>query len=124
MALFFSFPSGKFRIRFWLLFAALFFTQIVTVSAFASDPVLDWIAITNDTAISSATSPLVTSHALSLVSASVFDAVNGIERRYRPLHVRPDAPRHASAGAAAVQAAYAILVKFYPALKPSLQVQR
>jgi hypothetical protein len=85
-----SFPSRQFRIRFGLLFAALVFTQIVTVSAFASDPVLDWIAITNDTAISS--NPLVTSHALSLVSASVFDAVNGIERDYRPLHVRPDAP--------------------------------
>ena len=124
MALFFSFPSRQFRIRFWLLFAALFFTQIVTVSAFASDPVLDWIAITNDTAISSATSPLVTSHALSLVSASVFDAVNGIERRYRPLHVRPDAPRHASAGAAAVQAAYAILIRLYPTLAPSLTMQR
>ncbi len=119
-----SFPSRQFRIRFWLLFAALFFTQIVTVSAFASDPVLDWIAITNDTAISSASNPLVTSHALSLVSASVFDAVNGIEPRYRPLHVNPDAPRHASAGAAAVQAAYAILIRLYPLLTPSLTVQR
>ena len=119
-----SLQNQRSRVRLWLLLAAFLFTQMVTVSAFASDPVLDWIAITNDTAISSGTNALFTSRVVSLVSASVFDAVNGIEPRYRPLHVRPHAPRHASAGAAAVQAAYAMLVKLYPALKPSLQVKR
>jgi membrane-associated phospholipid phosphatase len=119
-----SLPSQRSRIRSWLLFATLLFTQIAAVSAFASDPVLDWIAITNDSAISSGTNPLVTSRVISLVSVSVFDAVNGVEPRYHPLHVRPDAPRHASAGAAAVQAAYAILIRLYPALTPSLTTER
>jgi len=114
-------------IHFLLLFAAILATQLFTVSAFASDPVLDWMQITNDTALSSPSTvgnPLLTSRVISQVSASVFDAVNGIEPRYRPLHVQPDAPRHASAGAAAVQAAYAILIRFYPDLTPSLTTQR
>jgi hypothetical protein len=98
-------PSQRSRIHFFLLFATLLATQLFTVSASVSDSVLDWVAITNDTAISAGSSPLVTSRVISLVSASVFDAVNGIEPRYRPLHVRPDAPRHASAEALRTEAA-------------------
>ena len=45
-----------------------------------------------------------------IISASVFDAVNGIERRYTSIHVEPAAERGASRRAAAVQAAYAALV--------------
>jgi hypothetical protein len=120
-----SLPSQRPRVRLWLLFAVFLFTLMITASASASDPVLDWIAITNDVATTSTKgNPLVTARILSQVSASVFDAVNGIEPRFRPLHARPHAVRHASAGAAAVQAAYAILIKFHPALKPSLQVKR
>jgi membrane-associated phospholipid phosphatase len=55
-----------------------------------------------------------------MVSASVFDAVNGIKPRYKPLHVRPAAPRYASQRAAAVQAAYGILINQYPAQIGSL----
>ena len=107
-----------------LLLAALLTIQPALTSAFASDQVLDWIAITNDTAISSATSPVLTGRLLALVSSSVFDSVNGIEPRYHPYHVRPDAPRHASKRAAAVEAAYEILVQFYPTLAQSLTEQR
>src|SRR5206468_4946357 len=42
---------------------------------------------------------------LALVSASLFDAVNGIDGRLQPIHVEADAPRYASERAAAVQAA-------------------
>ncbi len=115
------------RIHFLLLFVALLATQLLTASAFASDPVLDWMTITNGTALSSPSTsgnPLLTTRVISIVSASVFDAVNGVERRYQPIHVWPDAPRHASAGAAAVQAAYAILIRFYPDLTASLTTQR
>jgi hypothetical protein len=45
-----------------------------------------------------------------LESASVFDAVNGIEPRFHSLYVKPDGPRHASRRAAAIQAAYVILL--------------
>ena len=107
-------------IRYLFLISACVGIQLLSQPAFASDQVLDWIAITNDTAIASSSNPLVTSHIISQVSASVFDAVNGIEPRYEPLHVRLEAPRHGSARATAIQAAFVILIKSYAAMKPSL----
>jgi hypothetical protein len=68
-------------------------------------------------------SPLVATRSAALVSASVFDAVNGIERRYEPIHVDAIAPRGASKRAAAVHAAYAMLVKLFPTQKPDLDVK-
>ena len=59
-----------------------------------------------------------------IVQASVFDAVNGIEMPYTPAHVVPDAPRGASARAAAVQAAYASLVKIYPGQQHTFDAAR
>jgi hypothetical protein len=47
--------------------------------------------------------------------SAIFDAVNGIERRYTPIHVEPNAPRGASKRAAAIQAAYTALVTLFPA---------
>jgi hypothetical protein len=55
-----------------------------------------------------------------MVQAAVFDAVNGIERRYTHIRVEPAAPRGASQRAAAVQAAYGVLVKLYPGQKTAL----
>src|SRR6266700_2082554 len=110
-------------LRFGLLCATWMAAQLFTAQARAADPVLNWIAITNDTAIAAGSSPLVTSRVLSLLSASVYDAINGVETRYKPLHVRPNAPHHASARAAAVQAAYAILIRFYPQMTASLTAQ-
>jgi hypothetical protein len=78
------------------------------------DPVLEWNAIMNDTILAANTSPLVSARNTALVAASVFDAVNGIRPRYEALHVSPAAPRSASQRAAAVQAAYAILIDLYP----------
>ena len=51
---------------------------------------------------------------LAIVHVAMFDALNGIERRYEPVHVGADAPRGASARAAVVQAAYAALVGLFP----------
>jgi hypothetical protein len=112
------------RILLLALFAILITNQTLTLQAFASDEVLDWIAIANTTAISSNTGPLIAGRVMAQLSASVFDAVNGIERRYEPFLVKTGAPRHASARAAAVQAAYIILVKNYPLLTASLTAQR
>ncbi len=86
------------------------------VSSFASvpDPVLQWVEIMNDTVLAGGTSPLASTRVTALVSASVFDAVNGIHPIYRSLYVRPNAPGYASRRAAAVQAAYVILSALYP----------
>jgi len=49
-----------------------------------------------------------------IVQTSVFDAVNGIERRYASIHVAANAPRGASRAAAAASAAHTALVALIP----------
>ena len=106
-----------------MLVLALLAASPQLVSATTQDPVLEWIGVMNTTVIAGGSSPLVTSRVVAIVSASVFDAVNGIDPRFRPLHVRPDAPPHASQRAAAIQAAYASLVNLYPAQSATLTSQ-
>ena len=55
-----------------------------------------------------------------IVQAAVFDAVNGIERRYQPIHVQPAAPDDASPKAAAASASHTALVDLFPAQKAPL----
>jgi PAP2 superfamily len=70
-----------------------------------------------------ATNGLTMSRVAAIVQSAVFDAVNGIERRYTPIHVEPAAPRGASRRAAAIQAAYGTLVKLYPTQKSILDAK-
>jgi hypothetical protein len=67
-------------------------TVLMPSSAWASpaapDPVLEWMQITNDTVLAAGTTPLFTGRQVALVSSAVFDAVNGIDRRYQSLFVR------------------------------------
>jgi hypothetical protein len=58
-----------------------------------------------------------------IVQSSVFDALNGIERKFTPIHVQPAAPRGASREAAAVGAAYEALVNLFPAQKATFDSQ-
>jgi membrane-associated phospholipid phosphatase len=105
-------------------FAMLLVARPMSVSATTPDPVLEWIGIMNDTVLAGGTNPLVTSRVVALVSSAAFDAVNGIEERFQPIHVTAEAPRQASERAAAVQAAYAMLLKLYPAQSDSLTMHR
>jgi hypothetical protein len=98
-------------------------SPILAVAA-APDPVLQWIEIMNNTVLAANSSPLVTTRVVALVSASVFDAVNGIHPGYKPLYVRPNAPGYASQSAAAVQAAYVVLSTLYPSQAASLGAER
>ena len=98
------------RVATLLLMTALF----LPARAFASDPVLDWIAVMNDTVLTGGTNGIYTSRNVGLVGAAIFDAVNGIEKRYDPLVVGKYTGPHASSRAAAVQAAYVMLLKLYP----------
>ena len=90
----------------------------------AQDAVLDWIGVTNDTVLAGATNPLFTTRNVGLVGAALFDAVNGIEKRYEPLLVAKAKGPHASSRAAAVQAAYSMLVRLYPAQAAALDARR
>jgi len=49
-----------------------------------------------------------------VVATSVFDAVNGIERRYTPFHVTAEAPHGASRAAAVASAAHTALAALIP----------
>ncbi|HST16221.1 MAG TPA: vanadium-dependent haloperoxidase [Gaiellaceae bacterium] len=58
-----------------------------------------------------------------IVQSAVFDALNGIERRYTPIHVQPAAPYDASKRAAVVGAAYESLVALFPAQRSTFDAQ-
>jgi len=87
------------------------------------DPVLEWINIMNDTVLAGGTPPFFASRIAAMVSASVFDAVNGIDPRFRPIHVPPNVPDGASPRAAAIEAAYVILADAYPTQGAALTTQ-
>jgi len=106
-----------------LLLAVILFAVPMPVTAHLPDSVLEWIQIMNDTVIAEKTNPLVTSRVVALVSASVFDAVNGVDPHFKQIHVNGNAPRNALQHAAAIQAAYAILVKLYPDMSDSLKMK-
>jgi hypothetical protein len=109
---------------FWVLILSGMVAAPRPLAAATPDPVLEWIGIMNDTVLAGGSNSIVTARVAALVSASVFDAVNGIEPRFHSLYVKPDAPPHASRRAAAIQAAYAILLYAYPAQSAGLTARR
>lgn len=88
------------------------------------DVVTDWNKNMLQAGLATHSSPLVMSRAGAIVQASVFDAVNGIERRYKPIHVESDAPHGASKRAAAIQAAYASLLILFPSEQSTFDAER
>jgi hypothetical protein len=88
-----------------------------------ADDVTDWNQEMLRAVIAGGTSPLVTTRVAAIVQASVFDAVNGIDGKYAPVHVAPAAPAGASRRAAAVQAAYTALLALYPLQKPTFDAR-
>jgi len=108
-----------------LLLVLAVFATLMTTTAHA-DEVADWNRNLFEAARSNnpPTSPLLITRNAALVQAAVFDAINGIERRYTPVHVEPAAEPGASRRAAAVQAAYAVLVRLYPSQSAALLAKR
>lgn len=99
---------------------------VAFATAARADVVTDWNAhmlkaIANSTV---AGNSLATTRITAIVSVAVFDAVNGVDRRYTAVHVRPAAPRGASRRAAAIEAAYTTLVLLFPEQKSELDQQR
>jgi hypothetical protein len=90
-----------------------------------ADEVTDWNHIALEATLTSPATPApVSTRSTAIVQAAVFDAVNGIDPQYTPIHVRRPGPRNASKRAATVQAAYAILIRLYPAQSDMLDQQR
>ena len=81
-----------------------------------ADVVTEWNEVTFRLSLIGGASALNTGRVAAIVQSAVFDAVNGIERRYTPVHVAPpDSCLGASRRAAVVQAAYETLSKVYGA---------
>jgi len=107
-----------------LLVLAVLSTLFITTAR--ADEITDWNRNLFEAARLNVppTSPLAVTRNAALVQAAVFDAVNGIERRYTPVHVDPAAPDGASKRAAAVQAAYAMLIRLYASQTAALSAKR
>ncbi len=88
------------------------------------DEVTDWNQIMLDTFRATGSSPIVAIRNAATVHAAVFDAYNGVEKRYSWIHVQPAAPAGASRRAAVVEAAYASLVHLYPTQAATLAAKR
>jgi PAP2 superfamily protein len=102
---------------------ALLIVLVATTKARA-DEVTDWNQILLRVGLLAGTTPLGMTRNAALVQSAVFDAVNGIDRRYTPIHVDPAGPKGASRRAAAVQAAYVMLSKLYPTQQGILDTRR
>ncbi len=91
----------------------------------AQDAVTEWNLNAEKAVLASAISSnaVNTARVYALMHAAIFDAVNGIERRYTPYHVDLPAPRGASRRAATIEAAYTTLVALFPSQKPTLDAE-
>src|SRR5262245_41517176 len=79
-----------------------------------ADEVTDWNLVLQRAITTAATAGPIQGRVAAIVHVAMFDAYNGVERRYTPIHVTLDAPRGASARAAAVSAAYTTLSAVFP----------
>src|SRR5262245_48649723 len=93
-----------------------------------ADEVTDWNLITIDALRVGGLAFGGPFRGVAIVQSAVFDALNGIEQRYTPIHVQPAAAPGASRRAAVVQAAYAsllgVLTNLTPAQKSDLDAKR
>ena len=82
--------------------------------------VLDWNQIFIDTLVATNTPNSSSQRLGAIVHTAIFDAYNGIERRYTPVYVHASAPDGASRRAAVIAAAYTALVGLFPSQQPAL----
>jgi hypothetical protein len=104
---------------------ALLFALFVTSSALAdawqfrtavanADAVLEWNAIALVTFNANGQNPFAQARYGAIVQLAVFEAVNAITGEYHPYLGTINAPQGASAEAAAIQAAYDVLITYFP----------
>src|SRR5882672_4067697 len=108
--------AGRFRAAAFALLA------MVAVSARA-DIVMDWNGRADAIAADKRLPPPVQARALALMHVSMFEAINAIERRYKPYRLELVADRNTSREAAAASAAHAVLVALYGEQRAALDAQ-
>lgn len=105
----------------------VFSILIALVTAASANPqnvVVQWNAIASTTIITNAKEVSVASGVwLAYVQLAVFDAVNSIDHRFQPYLFTTNAPAGANQDAAAITAAYRVLVTYFPSQHISLGMQ-
>ena len=94
--------------------------QKFTDESTTANKVLEWNQIFIDTLISTNTPNSSSQRLGAIVHTAIFDAYNGIERRYTPIFYQAEAPRGASRRAAVIAAGYTALVGLFPSRQPAL----
>lgn len=101
----------------WLciLMTALCFSAVAQ-----ADVVSDWNAIAVNTAVANKTNPFAQARYAAIVQLAVFEAVNAVTGDYQPYLGTITRAPGASAEAAAVEAAYQVLIAYFPASSSTL----
>jgi hypothetical protein len=112
------------------LLGALALVALASPTVTRADAVTDWNVIASNSIVQTAGQPpQVSSLSFAMVQGAVYDAVNAIDRGYRPYLVQPPSQPTDSKEAAAATAAFRVLVGFadlpglFPAQAPTLQPQ-
>src|SRR5713226_4131723 len=119
----FSTPVGnaaRVASRLWIV---MMLALLLDSAAVGADVVLDWNKIAVNTATANGQNPFAQARYAAIVQLAVFEAVNAVTGEYRPYLGTIVAPPGASADAAAVQAAYDVLVNYFPNSQTTLQTQ-
>src|SRR3954447_10293611 len=85
----------------------------------AANPIVDW----NQIALTTALTTPGTQIYLTYVNLAMYDAVNAIDGRYQQYAPEFHGPGDASKEAAAISAAYQVLLYYFPTQAAALQVQ-
>jgi hypothetical protein len=91
-----------------------------TIVAETPNQVLEWNQVFIETLLATNTPNSSSQRLGAIVHTAIFDAYNGIERRYTPILVHDEAPSGASRRAAVIAAAYHALVALFPTRKTIL----
>jgi membrane-associated phospholipid phosphatase len=81
--------------------------------------VIDWNSAALNAIRAGRTPPPIASRSLAVLHVAIYDAINGIDRRYEPYLVQSTVASSASEEAAASVAAHRVLVALFPANAPS-----
>jgi membrane-associated phospholipid phosphatase len=108
--------------RFCLILATLVLVMASTLRA--QDVVTYWNKVMLATIAAGGTDPITSTRTAAIVQAAVFDAVNGIERKYTPIHANVPKPDGASESAAVIESSYSTLAALYPEQRQALKAER
>jgi hypothetical protein len=94
--------------------------QVQSSAERTASEVLDWNQIFIDTLVVTNTANSSSQRLGAIVHTAIFDAYNGIERRYTPIFVHDSAPAGASRRAAVIAAAHTVLVGLFSSQQSAL----